>query len=157
MTSPQPHGLDRSRFFAAQLEPDDAGLVPVRIAAVHRSRLMAGTGTRQIGLDPQAFAKTIDYAVGDWVLMEPGTRTALRRLVRRTLLRRRTESSHAPQLIAANVDTLVIVTPCNDDFNPAPLERYLPRPRIENTGPQGVHPSLPHRPRGLRGRDAARG
>jgi ribosome biogenesis GTPase / thiamine phosphate phosphatase len=89
--------------------------------------------------------------------MEPGTRPALRRLERRTLLRRRTESSHAPQLIAAKVDTLVIVTSCNDDFNPAPLECYLPLPRIEITGPQGVHPSLPHQPRGLRGRDAARG
>ena len=29
------------------------------------------------------------------------------------------------QLIAANVDTLAIVTSCNDDFNPARLERYL--------------------------------
>jgi ribosome biogenesis GTPase / thiamine phosphate phosphatase len=56
MTSPQLHGLDWSRFFAARLEPDDAGLVPVRIAAVHRSRLMAETGTGQIRLDPQAFA-----------------------------------------------------------------------------------------------------
>lgn len=28
-------------------------------------------------------------------------------------------------MIAANVDTLFIVTSCNDDFNPARLERYL--------------------------------
>lgn len=30
-----------------------------------------------------------------------------------------------PQLAAANVDTLFVVTSCNADFNPARLERYL--------------------------------
>ena len=29
------------------------------------------------------------------------------------------------QLVAANVDTLIIVTSCNEDFNVARLERYL--------------------------------
>jgi len=49
----------------------------------------------------------------------------VRRLDRKALLQRRTEGSRTPQLIAANVDTLFIVTSCNDDFNPARLERYL--------------------------------
>jgi putative ribosome biogenesis GTPase RsgA len=31
----------------------------------------------------------------------------------------------APQSIAANVDTLFVVTSCNADFNPSRLERYL--------------------------------
>ncbi|WP_209427156.1 ribosome small subunit-dependent GTPase A [Pararhodobacter sp. SW119] len=124
MTSPKLHGLGWSRFFAAQLDPDDAGLVAVRIAAVHRSRLMAETGTGQIRLDPPAHASTMDFAVGDWVLIEPGAESVLRRLERRTLLRRRTEGGHR-QLIAANVDSLFIVTSCNEDFNLARLERYL--------------------------------
>jgi len=34
-------------------------------------------------------------------------------------------SEAAPQSIAANVDTLFVVTSCNADFNPARLERYL--------------------------------
>jgi ribosome biogenesis GTPase len=118
-------GLGWSRFFAVQLTPADVGLVPVRIAAVHRSRLMVETGTGQMRIDPPTHATTMDFAVGDWVLMEPEGQTALRRLERRTLLQRRTEGAQARQLIAANVDTLFIVTSCNDDFNPARLERYL--------------------------------
>ena len=125
MTSPPLGGLGWSQVFADQLTPADTGLVPVRIAAVHRSRLMAETGAGQVRLDPPAHATTTDFAVGDWVLMEPGGETALRRLDRRTLLRRRTEGVQAPQLVVANVDTMFIVTSCNDDFNVARLERYL--------------------------------
>ncbi|MCC6008969.1 MAG: ribosome small subunit-dependent GTPase A [Rhodobacteraceae bacterium] len=125
MTSAPLHGLGWSGFFAAQLAPDDAGLVPARIARVHRSRLMAETGTGQVRLDPPAHASTTDFAVGDWVLMEPGGEVVVRRLERHTLLQRRTEGAQARQLIAANVDTMFIVTSCNEDFNLARLERYL--------------------------------
>ena len=50
-----------------------------------------------------------------------------RRLLRRSSLfkRRAAGTSRKLQLIAANVDTLFIVTSCNQDFNPARLERYL--------------------------------
>jgi ribosome biogenesis GTPase len=48
-----------------------------------------------------------------------------RRLTRRTILERHTEGARVPQLIAANVDTLFIVTSCNADFNIGRLERYL--------------------------------
>jgi ribosome biogenesis GTPase len=41
------------------------------------------------------------------------------------VLERRPEGSRVPQLAAANVDTLFIVTSCNADFNVARLERYL--------------------------------
>ncbi|WP_333828805.1 ribosome small subunit-dependent GTPase A [Pararhodobacter sp.] len=125
MTSPLLAGLGWSLFFAEQLEPGDTGHVPVRIASVHRSRLMAETGSGQIRLRLPHQVNTTDFAVGDWVLTEPETDTLVRRLERKMLLRRRTEGSHSPQLIAANVDTLFIVTSCNDDFNPARLERYL--------------------------------
>jgi len=125
MIFPELDGLGWSMFFAEQLTPADAGLVPARIATVHRSRPMVETGSGQVRLDPPAHAATTDLAVGDWVLMAPGGQTALRRLERRTLLRRRTESAQTRQLIAANVDTMFIVTSCNDDFNVARLERYL--------------------------------
>ncbi|MFN7222714.1 MAG: ribosome small subunit-dependent GTPase A [Paracoccaceae bacterium] len=123
MPFPTLASLGWSAFFADQLIPSDVGLVPVRIAVVHRSRLMAETGTGQIRLD--LLGSTMDFAVGDWVLMDPARQMFVRRLARNTLLRRRVESAHVPQLIAANVDTLFIVTSCNDDFNPARLERYL--------------------------------
>lgn len=68
---------------------------------------------------------TSEYAVGDWVLAEAGSGLLIRRLDRKTLLKRRTEGGRVPQLIAANVDTLFIVTSCNEDLNPARIERYL--------------------------------
>ena len=125
MTSSQLRSLGWSQFFAEQLDCADAGLVPLRIATVHRSRLMAETGTGQVKLGLPAHATSRDFAVGDWVLIERRTQTVIRRLERRTLLRRRTGSTHALQLIAANVDKLFIVTSCNDDCNLARLERYL--------------------------------
>ena len=39
------------------------------------------------------------------------------------------------QLIAANVDTLFIVTSCNQDFNVARLERYLALAREADVTP----------------------
>ncbi|WP_405402010.1 ribosome small subunit-dependent GTPase A [Paracoccus sp. Ld10] len=122
-------------FFADQVTDDDAGLVPMRIAAVHRSRLMAETGGGQVRLDLPIHASTADYAVGDWVLARDDTRVVARLLDRRALLRRRTEGADARQLIAANVDTLFVVTSCNDDFNPARLERYLALANEAGTDP----------------------
>jgi ribosome biogenesis GTPase len=46
-------------------------------------------------------------------------------LSRKTVLERNPEWAKTPQLAAANIDTLFIVTSCNADFNPARLERYL--------------------------------
>lgn len=125
MTFPTLHGLGWSQVFADQLTGDDAGRVPMRIATVHRSRLTAESETGQVRLDPPSSAATTDFAVGDWVLIDPATGSIMRRLDRHTLLSRRTEAGHAPQLVAANVDTMFIVTSCNGDFNPARLERYL--------------------------------
>ena len=65
-------------------------------------------------------------AVGDWVLYDPDTRSVTRLLDRRSVLSRRAAGHVAKaQLIAANVDTLFIVTSCNADFNVARLERYV--------------------------------
>ncbi|MDN5568479.1 MAG: ribosome small subunit-dependent GTPase A, partial [Paracoccus sp. (in: a-proteobacteria)] len=125
MTFPQLASLGWSPFYDEQITPEDEGLVPMRIASVHRSRLSAETGAGQIRLELPLHASTTDFAVGDWVLVNADTNVAERRLERAALLRRRTEHARGPQLIAANVDTLFIVTSCNDDFNSARLERYL--------------------------------
>lgn len=117
--------LGWSAFYGDQLEDDDAGLVPMRIASVHRDRVTAVSENGPVRLALSAQSLTTDFAVGDWVLVDPGTRLLARRLNRRMLLQRKTEGNRPTQLIAANVDTLLIVTSCNDDFNPARLERYL--------------------------------
>jgi ribosome biogenesis GTPase len=72
-----------------------------------------------------AHTNTGDFAVGDWVLADPHSHLLHRRLDRKTVLERRAEGARGPQLAAANVDTLFIVTSCNADFNIARLERYL--------------------------------
>jgi ribosome biogenesis GTPase len=64
--------------------------------------------------------------IGDWLLLD---RESLRihRLVKRLSLfkRRAPGTGRQVQLIAANVDTVFIVSSCNQDFSLARLERYL--------------------------------
>ena len=117
--------LGWSAFFDEQLVPEEADLARMRVATVHRARLTAESAFGPVKLQFSNPASIADYAVGDWILVEPDTRMPVRRLDRKTTLQRRTEGGRVPQLIAANVDTLFIVSSCNDDFNPARLERYL--------------------------------
>jgi ribosome biogenesis GTPase len=127
--------LGWSAFFEDQLEPHEAGLAPHRIATVHRARLTAISQTGPAELTLPVHSQTGDFAVGDWVLADPQTRLLHRRLIRKTVLERRTEGSKTPQLAGANIDTLFIVTSCNADFNPARLERYLALANEAGTNP----------------------
>lgn len=125
VTDPALTALGWSDFFADQHDEQEAGLVPMRVATVHRARMTAQgvSGPVRLVLPPRA--NTADYAVGDWILTDPATGVLVRRLERQTLLQRRVEGGGPPHLIAANVDTLFIVTSCNNDFSPARLERFL--------------------------------
>lgn len=127
--------LGWSEFFGDQLAPDETDHARMRITTVHRSRLTAVSRTGPVRLVLAANVNTSDFAVGDWVLVEPQTAMLVRRLDRKALLLRRAEGARAPQLIAANVDTLFIVTSCNADFNPARLERYLAMANEAGTNP----------------------
>jgi ribosome biogenesis GTPase / thiamine phosphate phosphatase len=117
--------LGWSDFFAEQFICEDHGQIPARIAGVHRTRLgaISEAGPIELVLPPRA--STADYAIGDWVIVDDRSRSLIRRLERKTVLQRHTEGSRQPQLVAANIDTLFIVTSCNADFDPARLERYL--------------------------------
>ncbi len=117
--------LGWSPFFVDQLTADEASLSPSRIDAVHRSRLTAFSRSGPVDIILPPHSDTSDYAVGDWVLVDPLSRTLHRRLTRKTLLQRRGEGKRPTQLVAANIDTLFIVSSCNADFNIARLERYL--------------------------------
>ncbi len=133
--SPALTALGWTEFYADQLGPGEERLLPLRVATVHRSRLTAvgPEGPVKPHLPPQI--NTADLAVGDWVLMDADTRLLVRRLDRKTLLQRRPEGTRPLQLIAANIDTLFIVTSCNADFNPARLERYLALANEAGTDP----------------------
>lgn len=117
--------LGWSAFYDDQLDAEEIPLARMRIATVHRSRMSAVSQSGPVKLTLPHQIKTTDFAVGDWVLVDPLTDMLVRRLERQSLLQRRSEDVRNRQLIAANVDTLFIITSCNDDFNPARLERYL--------------------------------
>lgn len=114
-----------SAFFEEQIEPGEETCLRARIATVHRARVTAIAVDGPLRPVLPDKAQTGDYAVGDWVLLDPASHALLRRLERRMVLSRRTEGSRTPQLAGANIDTLFIVTSCNADFNVARLERYL--------------------------------
>lgn len=111
--------------FSAQVDPDTI-LVPARVLAVHRGRVeVAGDEfAGEVSLSGKSAA--LNITVGDWVLVDcEGPRIS--RLLDRfgEFKRGAAGTSRTVQYIAANVDTLFIVTSANRDFNIARLERYL--------------------------------
>lgn len=123
--------------FLAQLSIEElAACDPVRIAAVHRNGadVLGEAGAWRIETGPDL--SSAEVAIGDWALVERSTGGLSRLLDRKTLLQRRAAGTgRAAQLIAANVDTLLIVTSCNADFNIARLERYLAMARQAGVTP----------------------
>ena len=117
--------LGWTAFFANQLTASEICLTPARIAGVHRTKLVVISihGRGDMALPP--LDTSANYAVGDWVLVDVSEARLVRRLERTSLLQRRIEGQPDPQLAAANVNSLFIVTSCNADFNVARLERYL--------------------------------
>lgn len=111
-------------FFSAQVADGDT--FPARVLNVHRDRLEVAHegGHGQIELSAGTVAMGI--TVGDWVMTDRERSKVTRRLDRAGLFQRRAAgTAGAIQLIAANVDTLFIVTSANRDFNVARIERYL--------------------------------
>jgi signal recognition particle receptor subunit beta len=67
-----------------------------------------------------------DATVGDWLLLDRARPRSSRVLERKSLIKRRAPGTgREVQLIAANIDTVFVVTSCNADFNVARLERYV--------------------------------
>lgn len=119
--------LGWSAHFAAQIADDLAQSAHAcRLSSVARDRLTGLSPAGEHLLVPPSDMTTGAFAVGDWALTDPTGQKVTRRLDPLTELTRRAAGTGAErQLIAANVDTLGIVTSCNDDFNEARLERYL--------------------------------
>jgi ribosome biogenesis GTPase len=123
--------LGWSHFFQQQLSLEEwESTTPARVLAVHRNIIdVAGEhGRRMITLQGHWHLRDSEDlpTVGDWLLLDPSTGQAQRMLERKSLFRRKAAGTESKvQLIAANVDTLFIVTSCNQDFNLSRLERYL--------------------------------
>lgn len=112
-------------FFAAQLDPDTK-LVPARVLAVHRGRVEVAGDGYAVEVPRTGNSAALDITVGDWVLVDREGPRIVRLLDRFGEFKRGAAGTAGTiQTIAANVDTLFIVTSANRDFNLARLERYL--------------------------------
>lgn len=110
-------------FFQQQLSLEQWDYPVVRVIAQHRNRLdlLGEAGVQGLELHPDM----PDITVGDWLVLSPAGGLD-KRLERQSLFRRKAAGRKVgEQLIAANVDTLFIVTSLNDDFNLNRIERYL--------------------------------
>lgn len=102
---------------------------PARVSSVHRSGLivLSERGSHSVTI-PARVMEQLDRpaTVGDWVLIETEAPRVQRVLAAYGAITRvAAGSEHRLQAIAANLDTLFVVTSCNHDFNRSRLERYL--------------------------------
>lgn len=126
--------LGWTNYFQSQLnlESLDSEL-PFRVVSVQRNLLEC------VGLNEQNQHKNLQLStytwrheppeahptVGDWLMADYEFKP-LYLLARKNLIKRRGASRESLiQLIASNIDTLFIVTSCNDEFNINRVERYL--------------------------------
>ncbi len=118
--------LGWNESFQNQLTDEDAGLIPARVTDIHKSEVGVSSpeGSERLNMTLELVDQGV--TVGDWLLKDPETNKPVRVLERQTLLKRRNARTNMDdQLIAANVNTLFVVSSCNKDFNVARLERYF--------------------------------
>ena len=114
------------------------GTQPMRVVEQHRSGYLVAAAPgealavesppewlRRSGYRKGTMAPEDRAAVGDWVLVEDGKRIVVM-LPRRSAIKRAAAGEHyRQQLIAANIDTVLVVCGLDADFNPRRIERYL--------------------------------
>lgn len=129
-------------FFSQAVDLEaDAGLVPARVLADFGARLRLGLdGEERLALLPAALRG--QAAVGDWVLCErlDGGEAVLRRLLprRSTLSRQAAGDATAEQVMAANVDLVLLVVGLDAEVNARRLERTLTAVRASGAAPAVV-------------------
>ncbi|MGH8184936.1 MAG: ribosome small subunit-dependent GTPase A [Steroidobacteraceae bacterium] len=120
--------LGWSPVYSQQLTLEDlAAGFPARVSGVHRSSIVVlSERAPSLTLPRERGRESSSITVGDWLLVEHEAPRVLRVLERRSLIARMAAGiEQHSQPIAANVDTLFVVTSCNQDFNLSRLERYL--------------------------------
>lgn len=128
--------------FQAQLDLADLETTtPVRVLAVYRGVIEVAGPVFTGRINTNTLEKNDDLprvTVGDWLLLDRASDRPVRLLHRRSLFKRKAPGSgRGVQLIAANVDTLLIVSSCNQ----ARLERNLAFSR--ETEVQPISPMIP--------------
>jgi ribosome biogenesis GTPase len=122
--------LGWSAFYSQQLSLEDLSAgYPARVSGVQRSlvTVLCECGSLDVVVPPRlAGAADTAITVGDWLLIEHEAPRVLRVLERRSLISRMAAGTEQRmQAIAANLDTLFVITSCNDDLNLSRLERYF--------------------------------
>jgi ribosome biogenesis GTPase / thiamine phosphate phosphatase len=119
-------------FFADAFEPYAAdNLIPARVSARHHGPCELFTERGRMGGLPAGKLSDDELpAVGDWVAVRPveGERKAVIEAVlprRSSFTRKEAFKRTVAQVVAANVDTVFVVTAFGFDLNPRRLERYL--------------------------------
>ncbi|MCG6878669.1 MAG: ribosome small subunit-dependent GTPase A [Deltaproteobacteria bacterium] len=122
--------------FQAQLEHySNDGFIPARVVGVRKNSFRTSNGKREWLATPAGKLKHdacgMYPVTGDWVLMTDAVISRV--LVRRNALSRGASGTHnkqdaqpqKQQVIAANLDTVFIVSGLDRDFNLRRMERYL--------------------------------
>jgi len=119
--------LGWSAFYQSQLSNEEVEEQrALRVTEVHRNSLETLGADGPVRVAVNSMMAEHGMAVGDWILTPRDSAQCERVLDRKSLIRRGSAGLEAvAQLIAANIDTLFIVSSCNADFNIARLERYL--------------------------------
>jgi len=123
--------LGWNAHFQQQLSPEELEqTIACRVMAVHRGQLIVSAGGEETTLELTgnrlAEQGEEQMTIGDWLLLSEVDNHFVRLLERTSLIQRQAAGTDKSiQMVAANVDTLFIVTSCNDDFNLSRLERYL--------------------------------
>jgi ribosome biogenesis GTPase len=142
MSAPPPSlaALGWNDFFAATFAPyGDQGLVAGRVMRELRGVYTVATADGELAASPAGRLWHGDRgeegvgspAVGDWVAVRPPSSPTEPGLIRAILPRRSKFSRKAAgsrtdeQVVAANVDTVFLMTGLDGDFNPRRIERYL--------------------------------
>jgi ribosome biogenesis GTPase / thiamine phosphate phosphatase len=112
-----------------------AGLQPGRVVAEHRTHYVVATGTGEIRAETTGrFRNSVTVrtnlpGVGDFVGFRPaegdGPGLIEAVLPRTSTMVRKAAAERRPQLLAANVDVVFIVTALDGDYNLRRIERYL--------------------------------
>lgn len=118
-------------LLASATEPD---LIPMRVAIEYKDRYqLLGAGGALFGYLRGELHERGPFerpAVGDWVatrMDDAGETAIIVELLERTsrFVRQAAGKRTRPQVVAANVDTVFVVTSANQDFNVRRIERYL--------------------------------
>jgi len=114
-------------FFQQQVTSTESSETMIaRVSAHYGSQVLVLGESGELRIPTQLAESAGEIAVGDWLVLNAEDHRVVQRLERQSLLYRKAAGAEVkPQVIAANIDTIFIVSSCTEDFNLSRMERYL--------------------------------